>query len=253
MSIPGDLNAFMVPQQAYSAPGIAFTPGPSITYCREKSPGIFLGAAIQKTFRVGTFEETGMTDGTEASDLRSPGEKFSLRINVRMLYYTIRYVSWYILMCALLTHQKWPGCQRFFETINVEEKYHGETRKISKAKLAHKVAKAVAKFLNVSLSCVELIKWSRRLTVDMRRSHNAGILGMKSVLGTQRRLSLTGSFSMSFVMSPLDHTSQFFCYTAMESLSKLRNPLRLRQNLSRWSWRTVCLRMLISSVNEFGY
>ncbi len=55
-------------------------------------------------------------------------------------------------MRVSLALEQWPGCQRFHDTINIEEKHHGETRKISKAKLAHKVAKAVAKLLKVNYS-----------------------------------------------------------------------------------------------------
>lgn len=86
MSIPKAKGGFLVPQEVYTSPGTDFIPGPPITYCHENEPsGVSLGAAIRSTFRVGTLEETGMKDGTEASDLRSPGEKFSLRINVSVL------------------------------------------------------------------------------------------------------------------------------------------------------------------------
>ncbi|KAI0092312.1 hypothetical protein BDY19DRAFT_593272 [Irpex rosettiformis] len=122
MSIPGELGGFIVPQKVYTPPSSNFTYSPEETITFGDT-GVHLAAASTNEFLQGDFERTGMTDGIEIAPLIGNSDKVTVKI-------------------------LWPGCQSYDTTISVREMFQGIRRNITKAKLAHRVAKAINKFLN---------------------------------------------------------------------------------------------------------
>lgn len=71
-----------MPQEIFVAQNGGHTPGPIISFTQNMESGVLLSTAIHSSFKSGSPENTGMSDGMSIADIRTQDGRIKLRILV---------------------------------------------------------------------------------------------------------------------------------------------------------------------------